>query len=61
MIATHEAPTCSYCKKRTLFIFDKEDYENWMTGTEARHAFPYLTVDQLFTLLDGDHGECIPE
>ncbi len=53
---------CPYCKEKSFFVFDKEEYERLFIKNEFIHVvFPNLTAEEREVMISGTHPLCWKE
>lgn len=50
--------SCFSCRKVSIMILNKTDYDRWKTKLYVQDAFPYLTPSQQEMVINGMHPEC---
>lgn len=50
--------TCPFCGGFHSVMVDMDDYGDWMDGTLAQHAFPYLTPTEREQLISNICPKC---
>lgn len=50
--------TCNICKKPHTLSLNPKDFQDWVSGKKAQHAFPYLSADERELLISGTCGVC---
>lgn len=50
---------CKHCKRTERVVLTRLDYHNWYSGkVNSTDAFPYLTPEQRYLLVNRVCGEC---